>query len=266
MSSPDKRPDDIAGLRRRAEAAARERAALSSETIGADSPEPDSPEASRKILHELRVHQIELEMQNDELRRTQVKLDAARERYFDLYDLAPVGYCTISEPGIIQEANLTAAKLLGVARGSLVNQPIHRFILKEDQDIFYLHRKKLFETGEPLAFEIRLVKKDRTSFWTRLEATLAQEADGTALYRVVLIDISERKHAEGEVRKLAERISQIQKLEALGVLVAGVAHNMNNVLAAIMAAASVRELNVSEPADLETYRTIGAACRRGREV
>ena len=90
-----------------------------------------SPEEIRQILHELRVHQIELEMQNEELRLAQAELDAARVRYFDLYDLAPVGYFTVSEKGLIIEANLTAAALLGVARGKLVNQPISQFILRK---------------------------------------------------------------------------------------------------------------------------------------
>ena len=97
------------------------------------------------MLHELRVHQIELEMQNEELRRTQAELEASRARYFDLYDLAPVGYFTLSEKGLILEANLTAATLLGVARGDLVKQPLPRFILPEDQDIYYLHRKQLLK-------------------------------------------------------------------------------------------------------------------------
>ena len=79
------------------------------------------------MLHDLRVHQIELEMQNEELRRTQADLEASRARYFDLYDLAPVGYFTISERGLILEANLTAATLLGVARGALIKQPLTRF-------------------------------------------------------------------------------------------------------------------------------------------
>ena len=69
-------------------------------------------------------------MQNEELRKTQAKLEASRARYFDLYDLAPVGYCTVSEKGLILEANLTAATMLGVARGAAVKQPITRFILK----------------------------------------------------------------------------------------------------------------------------------------
>ena len=95
-----------------------------------------SPEETRRELHELRVHQIELELQNEELRRTHAELDASRARYFDLYDMAPVGYCTLSEKGLIMEANLTTANLLGAARHTLINQPLSRFILKNDQDIY----------------------------------------------------------------------------------------------------------------------------------
>jgi PAS domain S-box-containing protein len=120
-----------------------------------------SPEEIRRMLHELRVHQIELEMQNEELRRAQAELDASRERYFDLYDLAPVGYCTLSEKGLILETNLTAATLLNVTRSEMVNKPITRFILKEDQDIYYRHRKHVFETAEPQTVELRMVKAGR---------------------------------------------------------------------------------------------------------
>src|SRR3990172_4427764 len=94
-----------------------------------------SIEVARRTLHELRVHQSELEMQNEELRRAQAELDAVRARYFDLYDLAPVGYCTLAETGLILEANLTVANVLGIARGGLVRQPLSRFIRDEDQDL-----------------------------------------------------------------------------------------------------------------------------------
>ena len=95
----------------------------------------------RVALHELRVHQIELEMQNEELRRVQAQLEASRTRYFDLYDLAPVGYCTVDERGMIVQSNLVAATLLGVSRAQAVLKPIGSFIFRDDQDSYYLHRK-----------------------------------------------------------------------------------------------------------------------------
>jgi len=182
-------------LRQRAEALALERAG---KTPG-DAQAP-SPEAASRALHELRVHQIELEMQNDELRRTQEELEASRARYFDLYDLAPVGYLTLSEQGLIREANLTAAELLGVARGALVKQPLSRFVLREDQDIYYMHRKALLETGAPQAWEMRVLNKDAAPFWVRMEAAIsphaALDADGVSVWRAVLSDITESKRAE----------------------------------------------------------------------
>ena len=102
MTIDDSKPDQAANLRQRAETAFRDNIAQSPEDIKAA-----TPEETQRMLHELRVHQIELEMQNEELRRAQVELDAARERYFDLYDLSPVGYVTVSETGLILEANLT---------------------------------------------------------------------------------------------------------------------------------------------------------------
>jgi len=165
-----------------------------------------SPEEARQTLHELRVHQIELEIQNEELRRAQVELDAARSCYFDLYDLAPVGYCTISEPGLILEANLTAVTMLGVARADLVNQPLFRFIFKEDHNIYYLHRKQLFETGAPQVCELRMLKSNGAQFWSRLEATVAQDDDGAPTFRIVLSDIAERKRAEEALQQAHDRL------------------------------------------------------------
>jgi len=156
-----------------------------------------APEASRQLVHELRVHQIELELQNEELRRAQAELDAARARYFDLYDLAPVGYCTVSEKGIIEEANLTAATMLGVNRGRLVGQPMSRFVMAEDQDVYYRHRKKLFETSRLQECRLRLLRSPGLPFWARLEAIVAGEHEcGTPILRVVLIDISESMRTE----------------------------------------------------------------------
>jgi PAS domain S-box-containing protein len=173
-------------------------------------PVPVAPEDTQRLLHELRVHQIELEMQNDDLRRAQAELDAARARYFDLYDLAPVGYCTVSEQGLILEANLTAATMLGVVRGALARQPVSRFIHKENSDSFYLHCKQLLETGEPKAFELRMVKKDGTAFWAHLEATAAQNETGAPVCRVVMSDITGMKKAQEVLQKALNEVRTLR--------------------------------------------------------
>jgi chemotaxis family two-component system sensor kinase Cph1 len=135
-------------------------------------------------------------MQNEELRRTQEQLEVSRARYFDLYDLAPVGYFTLSEHGLILEANLTGAKLLGVTRGALVKRPLSGFILPEDQDIYFQRRRTLLETGVPQVWELRVLKTDAPPFWVRIEATTAQNADEVSGWRAVVSDISESKRAE----------------------------------------------------------------------
>jgi PAS domain S-box-containing protein len=204
MTSKDKLSEQAAELRRRAEEIDRREAALAPYPL-----ENLSPEEIRQTLHGLRVHRIELEMQNEELRRTQMELDATRARYFDLYDLAPVGYCTVSEKGLIQEANLTAATLLGVARSVLAGKPITLFILKEDQDIYYLHRKQLVETGSPTVVELRMVKKDGATFWVRLNVAPSHDSAGKPACRIVLTDISEYKQEEEALRESEARFRKL---------------------------------------------------------
>lgn len=159
-----------------------------------------SPEAIRLVLHDLRVHQTELELQNQELRRTQEQLEASRARYFDLYDLAPIGYLTLSPAGVIQEANLTAAVLLGVPRSALVQQALTRFIAPEDQDIYYQGRKELLETGERQAWELRLLRGDGERCWVQFRATLGEDASGEPVCRAVVSDIRAQRRAEETLR------------------------------------------------------------------
>ncbi|MEI8200402.1 MAG: PAS domain-containing protein [Eubacteriales bacterium] len=147
-------------------------------------------EEVQKTLYELQVHQIELEMQNEALRTTQAKLDESRARYFDLYDLAPVGYITVNQQGVIEETNFTAANLLGVTRGAMVNKPVTLFILDEDQDIYYHLRKRLFETKAPQSDELRVKKADGTNLWVRMQAVTVQETSGANIGRLVISDIS----------------------------------------------------------------------------
>ena len=131
-------------LRQRAEERLPEQTAPLTPSAGQALDDTTSKKAKR-LLHELQVHQIELDLQNEELRRAQQELEASRVRYFDLFDLAPVGYVTLSEPGLILEANLTVANLLGADRSQVVKQPLSRFIVPNDQDIYYRHRQQLFK-------------------------------------------------------------------------------------------------------------------------
>ncbi len=191
-------------LRPQAEARLLEKTALLPEPTG-----PLSPEQVQQVLHELQVHKIELEMQNEELRDSQLALDQERARYFDLYDLAPVGYCTVSEQGLIKQANLTAASLLGTTRSELLKQRWTRFIHPDDADLYYLQRKRLLESGEPQSCEFRMNRTDGTLFWGQWAATVSETAHDGLELRTVLSDITERKRTEQALKERNERYENL---------------------------------------------------------
>jgi len=127
--------------------------------------ETPTPAETRALLEELRVHQIELKMQNDDLRRTQADLETFRARYFDLYERAPVGYLTVDEEGVILEANLPASVLFGIARSVLVRRNFSQCIESADRDIYYLTRNHLLKPGASHVSEFRMRMMPITAFW-----------------------------------------------------------------------------------------------------
>ncbi|HCZ17322.1 MAG TPA: hypothetical protein DHV85_22705 [Candidatus Accumulibacter sp.] len=177
------------------------------------------PESAQRTLHELRVYQVELEMQNEELRSAQVALEAARARNVELYDLAPVGYCTVSRQGLILEANLSAATLLGIQRATLIGQPLSRYIQGDDADRFHLQRRQILDTGEPLSGELRMLTAAGTPFWAQLSASAAPAADGTPALYVVLSDVTARKQAELELARHRDHLEELvqERTAALAV-------------------------------------------------
>lgn len=167
-------------------------------------------EESRLYFHKLCQHQTELEMQIEELCRVQKDLKNERARYFDLYDHAPVGYCTISGKGMILEANLTAATLLGVPRELLVKQPLFQFILVEDQGLIHFHLEDNHSNSGLQVCELRMKKRDGMIFWAHLSATVARNSGGKKEWRLVITDITERKRVE-DVRDMSEQRSNDMK-------------------------------------------------------
>jgi len=165
-----------------------------------------------ELIHELQVHQIELEMQNEELRTSQLDLEAARDRYIDLYDFAPVSYFSISEKGLILDANFMGATMLGMERGKLTGSRFSQFIAKDDQDVFYLHRQKLFKTETKQVCELKLTKKDRTEFYGQLESyPVKDEAGNFSIIRTSLSDITERKQADLALNATKQEVESIVK-------------------------------------------------------
>lgn len=140
----------------------------------------------KRAFHELSVHQEELSAQNIELRRVHSELEISKSRYFDLYDLAPLGYLTVGELGQILETNLTAATLLGLTRPELLKMNLTDFVLPADQDIFYLHRKNLFESRIPQSFSLYLIKKDSEKIKATLSTCLSLDESGRTAYRVII--------------------------------------------------------------------------------
>ncbi len=189
---------------------------------GKNAPQPPdtlgalSPDDSRQLVHELSVHQIELETQNETLRNTLAELEASQARYFDLYDLSPVGYFSIGAAGVIRQANLTTATLLGVVRNTLLKQQFNRFIFSDDRDIFHLLRQQIIATGAAHSCELRMVKHDGSQFWARLQAIPARAADGEPELRIVMSDISERKLVEAALKRQKEMLERTEAIANIG--------------------------------------------------
>jgi len=163
---------------------------------------------TQELVHELQVHQIELEMQNDELRQANEQISILHKKYVDLYDFAPSGYCTLDQKGQILEANLTLAEQLGVAKGKLINTPFYHYIVKADRDLLYLHLKKLSQTEVQTNCEVRLVKQNGCQFHAQLESRIVRNRVDNISIHTSIIDITERKQAEQKLVQLNQELEQ----------------------------------------------------------
>lgn len=171
----------------------------------ADLRQPRSGKDAKRLVHELEVHQIELTMQNAELRGAQEELELSRNKYIELYDFAPVGYFTFDTKGLILEVNLTGAKMLGIERRGLVNKSFSSFIAETDgRQIFSKHREDVIRKESSRTCEIRLKRKDGTAFWVELQSIAMENAEGHAgSVHTTIIDVTQHKKAEEKIAHLA---------------------------------------------------------------
>ena len=174
----------------------------------------------KQLIENLQVHQIELEMQNEELRRVQQDLEKTRDKYSDLYNFSPACYFTINEKGIVTEANLTATAMTGVEKRLLIGRPFSDFIVKDDRDIFYLHRRKLSETMTSQTCELRIRQPEGSEFYAHLKSIVVLESKTNCnLIRTAVTDIHARKQAEDALRDSEKRYRRLVETmqEGLGV-------------------------------------------------
>ena len=177
-----------------------------------------------KLIHELEVHQVELEMQTEELRSSQLQLEDSRKKYFDLYDLAPIGYVTLDHKGLVREINLTAAELVGTERRRLNGAVFVRFIAPSCRDDFHKFFRRLFASGKREQCEVRLTTSKKVHLDVLLSGIIVRDDEGNpAVCQIAITDITVSKRAE-------ER----ERLAVIGETAAILAHEISNPLTAIL--------------------------------
>ena len=205
MKRKQNEPTDAANLRRRAE-----------ERWQARKQHPLSEADTQRLLHELQVHEIELEMQNEELCQTQSELATALERYTELYDFAPAGYFILDAHGAIRQANLTGARLLGVERSLLTHRRFRLFLAEGDRLPFSAFLEKVFANPDRAVCEVALAQPEgQPPLYVRIKGT--RSADGQEV-RAVVLDITERKQVETALRESEERYRGLFEAESDAIL------------------------------------------------
>lgn len=168
--------------------------------------------SNAELVHELEVHQVELEMQNEELRHAQLDLQAARDRFVDLYDFAPVGYFTLDARGLVTEANLTGAAMFGVGRKAMLGRGLSRFVAPAYATLWHQNMRQAMQQDSPHRIELELKKSGGESFFGQLDCAVSAPPAQSRSLRVTLTDITQRKMAEME-RRIADSAQDAREAE-----------------------------------------------------
>ncbi|MDZ4676575.1 MAG: PAS domain-containing sensor histidine kinase [Oligoflexia bacterium] len=188
-------------------------------------------EEFQKVLHELEVYQIELEMQNRELRDSREALEESHDRYVNLYDFAPTGYITFNDQGIMKELNLTTAGMLGVERRWLVERSIAPWIVSQDLPSFRQHIKKCQATEDRVIATLQLTRKDKEIIVVELLSVCSTHREtGEKVIRTAVIDITKKKELEDELQRSLNTLKEERKLRE--IFVSTLTHDLRTPLSA----------------------------------
>ncbi|MDO8465209.1 MAG: ATP-binding protein [Gallionella sp.] len=238
---------------------------MEAEAQVAGMPLAESALPAKKLLHELSVHQIELEMQNDELRRAQVFIEESRDRYMDLYDFAPTGYLTLNREALIIEMNFTGAGMLGVERKSMPICRFPQFVAAEDCDRWHRHFISVLQHAGRQSCELVFQRGDGSRLHAQLDC-LHMEVGGTFSVRIALSDITARKQAEAErallYQTLQEKNAELEHAKfvaekaslAKSTFLSRMSHELRTPLNAILGFAQLLEASSPPPTAIQTGR------------
>ncbi len=201
-------------LRRKAEKRVRQRKIEGTEVQRA---KPTDPLA---LIHELEVHQIELEMQNEELRRTQAEAEGSRALYAELFDFAPLGYLTLDAQGLILDVNLAGTELLGNNKVYLVQKPFMSFLAMQSRMQFGRFLSDVLKSSEKRACELHLIRGGQPSIEVHVDAIIQPRREGSESWILMaLVDVTERKRVEGErerlVKALEDSLAKVRRLSGM---------------------------------------------------
>ncbi len=209
-----------------------------------DIPELASEQA-KKLVHELQVHQIELEIQNEELRRIMLELEESHKHFSALFQQAPLGYLLLDEVGLIREVNETFCRMMGQPRSQVIGNPFVDCMDGSGREVFLARYRAFFRNPVDKRLEVLIRRERGPAFHADLKGALLTSALGRQQTNqqprllLAVTDITERKWAEEKRLQLERQMQQSQKLESLGVLAGGIAHDFNNLLAIILGNASL---------------------------
>ena len=230
-------------------------------------------EQSSKLVHELQVHQIELEIQNEELRRVMTELEQSRNQFSLLFHQAPIGYLVLNDVGLIQEINETFCRMVSRTRDQLMGSPFSECMEGDDRGVFLARYRAFFMAPAGKSLEALILRSQGPAFFAHMEGTVIrltlgrQPATNAPLLLLSVTDITERKWAEEKRLQMERQMQQTQKLESLGVLAGGIAHDFNNLLTIILGNASLAldEMPPVSPAR-DSLKAIEATSLRAAEL